>query len=216
MTASHSADIVRRKLDALLREESDRRPRGTVTYTMSRCLAEGNTILTHGIYEGLNDHPQVAFDLWWLGDGDVIEHVRTMGPLVSSSRSGRSQTDGPVTPVYADDAYDNREVLRRFFEVVLVGRDYTKVAKFISVDSYAQHNPEADDGLVGFKQAVGRWAAEGRTLDYRELLNILVDGDFVFTRASGAFGEPVTYNELWRLENGVIVEHWDIIEPVGR
>lgn len=51
-------------------------------------------------------------------------------------------------------------------------------------------------------------------LAYKKLHQIVAQGNFVFTRAEGEFGVPVAYNDLWRIENGTIVEHWDVIAEV--
>ena len=61
---------------------------------------------------------------------------------------------------------------------------------------------------------MGRWAEEGKNLVYKKVHQVVADGDLVFTRAEGEFGEPVVYSDLWRGEDGKIVEHWDVIAPV--
>lgn len=42
----------------------------------------------------------------------------------------------------------------------------------------------------------------------------MAEGDFVFTRAEGEFGGEVIYNDLWRVQDGKIAEHWDVIAPI--
>lgn len=44
---------------------------------------------------------------------------------------------------------------------------------------------------------------------------IIADGDFVLTLAEGTFGEDeVAYYDLFRIEDGLIVEHWDIVTQI--
>ena len=92
--------------------------------------------------------------------------------------------------------------------------NYDDLTGFVSTDSYAQHNPEAADGLDGFGAAAATWNAQGKTLAYKRVHQTIADGDFVFTRSEGEFGVPVMYNDLWRMEDGKIVEHWDVITPI--
>ena len=44
---------------------------------------------------------------------------------------------------------------------------------------------------------------------------ILGEGDFALSQSEGVFaGKEVTFYDLWRIENGKITEHWDVIEPL--
>ena len=97
---------------------------------------------------------------------------------------------------------------------MLIGADYSLLTEYISTEQYAQHNPEAADGLAGFGTAVENWAAEGKTLAYKKVHQVIAQGDFVFVRSEGDFGVPSIYNDLWRIEDGKMVEHWDVVIPV--
>lgn len=45
---------------------------------------------------------------------------------------------------------------------------------------------------------------------------ILAEGNFVLAASEGTFGgTPTTYYDLWRIENGKIAEHWDVMEPLA-
>jgi predicted SnoaL-like aldol condensation-catalyzing enzyme len=58
-------------------------------------------------------------------------------------------------------------------------------------------------------------AAKGLKMRYDEIGIVVAEGNFVLTGASGALGEtPTAFYDLWRLEDGLIVEHWDIIAPI--
>ena len=44
---------------------------------------------------------------------------------------------------------------------------------------------------------------------------ILGEGNFVLMMAEGTFGTtPTAYYDLFRLEDGMIVEHWDVIAEI--
>ena len=98
--------------------------------------------------------------------------------------------------------------------LVLIGRDYSALADYISSEEYHQHKPEAADGLDGFGAAVAKWASEGKELLYRTVHHLVGQGNFVLTVSEGEFGVPVAYWDLWRLKDGRIVEHWDAIQPI--
>ena len=196
-----------------LRELAAQLPAG-FAYELVRTIAEGDLVVLHGIYEGFGPVPLIAFDVF-RADGDrVVEHWDSLTPIVRETASGRSQTDGPTQATDLGKTETNTAIVAAFAEKVLIGADYSLLAEFISPTSYKQHNPEAADGLDGFGAAASSWAAEGKLLTYKKVHQIVAEGDFVFTRAQGDFGVPVIYNDLWRLDNGRIVEHWDVIAPV--
>ena len=101
-----------------------------------------------------------------------------------------------------------------FAETVLKGGDSSAADRFIASDTYAQHNPEAADGLDGFSDAVAKWAEQGRNPKYTTIHRVVAEGDFVLLQSEGEFGVPVAYWDLFRVAEAKIVEHWDVIAPI--
>ncbi|KQP72779.1 hypothetical protein ASF40_20705 [Microbacterium sp. Leaf288] len=183
-------------------------------YQLVRVIAEGDLVVLHGIYSGFGADRLVAFDVFRVDGNRVVEHWDSLVPVVSRTTSGRSQIDGPEAASDAEQTAANKALVADFAQKVLVEADYTALTDYISTQTYAQHNPDAADGLEGFGAAASAWAADGKLLTYKKVHQIVAEGDFVFTRAEGEFGEPVIYNDLWRVEDGKIVEHWDVIAPI--
>jgi predicted SnoaL-like aldol condensation-catalyzing enzyme len=77
-----------------------------------------------------------------------------------------------------------------------------------------EHNPEAADGLDGFGAAAAKWAEQGKNLVYKTVHKVIAEGDFVLLQSEGEFGVPVAYYDLFRVQGGKIVEHWDVISPI--
>lgn len=185
------------------------------SYELVRAFADGDLVVTHGVYRGFGPVPLVAFDLWRVADGLIVEHWDALTPWVETTASGRSQTDGPRHATAPGQTEASRALVAEFAEKVLVGADYSVLTDYISPQTYLQHNPEAADGLDGFGAAAGAWAEAGKPLVYRTVHHLVAEGEFVFTRAEGTFGPAVSYNDLWRVADGRIVEHWDVIEEIG-
>jgi predicted SnoaL-like aldol condensation-catalyzing enzyme len=58
-------------------------------------------------------------------------------------------------------------------------------------------------------------AKAGLTMEIKNVHLILGEGDFVLGQSGGSFaGRDVTFYDLFRIENGKITEHWDVIEPL--
>ena len=53
-------------------------------------------------------------------------------------------------------------------------------------------------------------------MQYDQVHQVIGEGNFVLTASEGKFGkgDHVAFYDLFRLENGKIVEHWDIIQPI--
>ncbi|MEU0565986.1 nuclear transport factor 2 family protein [Nonomuraea sp. NPDC005983] len=183
-------------------------------YEGVRVIADGDLVALHGVYHGFGREPLVAFDIFRVEDGRLAEHWDALTPVVATTVSGRSQTDGPAQITPSETTEASRELVTAFAEKVLVGADYAVLSDYISTVTYHQHNPEAGDGLDGFGAAAARWAGQGRNLVYKQIHKVIAEGEFVLVVAEGEFGVPVAYYDLFRVADGKIVEHWDVIAPI--
>jgi predicted SnoaL-like aldol condensation-catalyzing enzyme len=183
-------------------------------YEGARVIADGDLVALHGIYHGFGPDPLVAFDLFRVENGKLAEHWDALTPLARATVSGRTQTDGPTAPTNLDKTAANRGLVSEFAEKVLKGADYSALTDYISTQTYHQHNPEAADGLDGFGAAAANWAEQGKNLVYKKIHKVVAEGDFVLLQSEGEFGVPVAYWDLFRVADGKIVEHWDIIVPI--
>lgn len=79
----------------------------------------------------------------------------------------------------------------------------------INPDKYIQHNLAAADGLAGFgalMQQLPKGSARANTV------RAFQDGDFVFAHTDYDFFGPKIGFDIFRFENGRIVEHWDNLQ----
>ncbi len=79
----------------------------------------------------------------------------------------------------------------------------------INPDKYIQHNLGAADGLAGFgalMQLLPKGSARVNTV------RVFQDGDFVFAHTDYNFFGPKIGFDIFRFENGKIVEHWDNLQ----
>ncbi|MBO1267680.1 nuclear transport factor 2 family protein [Arthrobacter sp. PO-11] len=183
-------------------------------YEPARFLVDGNLVALHGTYHGFGPDPLAAFDVFRVEDGKLAEHWDALQPVVAQTASGRSQTDGPTAVAEPESTEANRALVTEFAEKVLKGADYAVLTDYISAESYQQHNPEAADGLDGFGAAAAKWAEEGKLLKYDTVHKVIADGEFVLLQSEGEFGVPVAFYDLFRVSDGKIVEHWDVIAPI--
>ena len=59
-------------------------------------------------------------------------------------------------------------------------------------------------------------AQQGIQMIYDETHMVLAQGNFVLAVSEGTYGgAPTSYYDLWRVENGKIAEHWDVMETIA-
>ena len=92
----------------------------------------------------------------------------------------------------------------------------TDTARSLLSDGYIQHNSGIADGVSGLNAAPGALAEQGISMVYDEVHMVLAQGNFVLAVSEGTFGgTPTSYYDLWRVENGKIAEHWDVMETIA-
>ena len=86
----------------------------------------------------------------------------------------------------------------------------------ISGSNYTQHNPVAADGPEGLKGFIA-FLKDKFPNNKSEIKRIFADGDYVIVHVH-AVREPGTRGnaiiDIFRLENGKVVEHWDVVQPI--
>ncbi|MDH6257322.1 nuclear transport factor 2 family protein [Bradyrhizobium sp. BR13661] len=109
----------------------------------------------------------------------------------------------------------NRIAVLAFYEKGLNQKDVDAALAYVG-DRYTQHNPNAADGPEGFRKFIG-FLREKFPNSHSEIKRSFVDGDYVILHVN-AVREPGTKGnaivDIFKLENGKIVEHWDVVQPI--
>jgi predicted SnoaL-like aldol condensation-catalyzing enzyme len=104
----------------------------------------------------------------------------------------------------------NKTLVLEAFDTLFNKRDYAAAERFWSSD-YIQHSAHIAPGRDGLFNLI---RSIPPTLKY-ELGTIVAEGDLVIVhgRFSG-FGAPVNWiaADIVRIQNGILVEHWDVIQ----
>lgn len=183
---------------------------------LHRIIGEGDLVATHSTLFGFGPTPLVAFDIFRIEDGKIAEHWDNLIPLrAEPNPAGRTQVDGATEVADADQTDANKALVVELLEKVFIGGEAADITRYINPAKYLQHNPDAGDGLQGLQELMQRNAAQGQAMHYGEVGIVVAEGNFVLTGAAGTLGEtPTAFYDLWRLEDGLIVEHWDVIAPI--
>ena len=80
---------------------------------------------------------------------------------------------------------------------------------YINADNYKQHNLLIGDGLAGFGEALQALPVGSARVN---TVRVFQDGDYVFAHTDyNFFGDKIGF-DIFRFENGKIVEHWDNLQ----
>jgi len=109
----------------------------------------------------------------------------------------------------------NKKNVVEFYEKALNQKDFDAAARYLG-PRYTQHNPVAADGAEGLKAFIQ--FLRDKFPDARsEIKRVFADGDYVIVHVH-AIREPGTRGraivDIFKLENGKIVEHWDVAQDI--
>jgi predicted SnoaL-like aldol condensation-catalyzing enzyme len=107
----------------------------------------------------------------------------------------------------------NKKMVADFYQSLFGDKNLAAIDQYIG-DTYIQHNPSLPDGkdtlekafTVGFK---------GQPKDTVDVKHLGADGNFVYIHTKSKKGNKIySIIDIYRLDNGKIAEHWDVIQEV--
>ncbi|QKT05187.1 nuclear transport factor 2 family protein [Mycoplasma sp. OR1901] len=181
-----------------------------------RAFEDGDKVFLQTVYNFAGQGEQVAFDIFRFdSEGKVAEHWDNLISLSGPNPSGHTQIDGTLE-VKNTDKEETRRVVTGFVTDILHGKNLDKFSSYFDGDNYIQHNPSIADGVSGLGAALEAMAKQGIQMVYSKTYFVLAEGDFALAVSEGTFADaPTSYYDLFRVENGKIAEHWDVMETIA-
>jgi predicted SnoaL-like aldol condensation-catalyzing enzyme len=116
--------------------------------------------------------------------------------------------NGPAAP-------DNRRIIADFARLFYVERDVKTAFEAYVAPDYVQHNPGVPDGRDAAVALLQPMFSDPK--HSFEVRKIIVDGDLaaihIFAKPDPA-ARGAAVADFYRLKDGKIVEHWDVIQPI--
>lgn len=184
-----------------------------------RKLEDGNKVFLQA-YQDINNGGAkwVTTDFFDYDEEDkIIEHWDVIAQFNEKTASGRTSVDGSTELIDFDKTEENKELVKSFLKDIFIqGGDLSKLGKYISKDQYIQHSGNLKDGFEALEAFV---QMSNCPLVYNEIVLLIGQGNFVATLSRVTWTVNDSYREyaqvdLFRIENGFIVEHWDNVESV--
>lgn len=189
-------------------------PEGSAKVSTIRAFEDEDFVFAHTEYNFFG--PKIGFDIFRFEEGKIVEHWDNLQETPTSPNpSGHSMIDGTTGITDIAQTKENKSFVRSFVDDILVNGRMEKLVSYFDGDNYTQHNPLIQDQLSGLGKAIGEWAAQGITMKYDIIHKVLGEGNFVLTVSEGHLGGVHNaFYDLFRVENGKIAEHWDVIEAI--
>jgi predicted SnoaL-like aldol condensation-catalyzing enzyme len=111
-------------------------------------------------------------------------------------------------------AAKNKKIVVEFYQRLFGDKDISAIDQYIAED-YIQHNPIAADGRQALKEFAKTWiVSQPKTqVDFQK---VVADGDLVVLhiKTKSGTGKLMSLVDIFRLKDGKITEHWDIMQEV--
>ena len=156
-----------------------------------RAFEDGDKVFLQTVYNFAGAGEQVAFDIFRFDeDGKIAEHWDNLADKAEPNPSRHTQIDGTMEKKDVD-----KEVTRKV------------VSAFVG---------DILRGLSGLGKALAALAEQGIQMIYNKTYMVLADGNYGLAVSEGTFGgAPTSYYDLFRVEDGKIAEHWDVMETIA-
>ena len=199
----------------------DALPADRTKVTPLRSFEDGDYSVAHLDYVLGDWGPMVGFEVHRWEDDRIVEHWDNLQSTPAKpNASGRTMTDGAVAISDLDRTEANKALVRAFTEAVLIGSAFDRVDQFHAGTALVQHNPDFGDGTAALVAYLSGDRGGGSRPAYHAVRLLLGQGNMVLAASEGALidhagtATSAAFYDLYRLEAGVIAEHWDVIEAI--
>lgn len=178
-----------------------------------RAIEDGNNVFVH-VYQDIDNGAAkwVTTDMFDTDDNNkMIEHWDVIAAYteVDKTASGNDVILGNFELKDLDKTAENKELVKNLINDVFQNGKYELIDKYIHKD-YIQHAPHLPNGIEPVKKLLAEV-----DVYYDFIFKIIGQGDHVVSYSKIVIsGKEFAGFDIFRIENGLIVEHWDNKEPI--
>nr|WP_237172119.1 nuclear transport factor 2 family protein [Pandoraea norimbergensis] len=135
--------------------------------------------------------------------------------LSAAGAEGLNPSATPVPTVSAAQMAANKQAVLAFYEAGLNRKDFEAARQYLGTQ-YIQHNPNAADGVEGFGKFLD-FLRKNQPDSHSDIVRAFADGDYVILhvrKVPHPGDAPIAIVDIFRLDKGKIVEHWDVSQQV--
>ncbi|MBV7298395.1 hypothetical protein [Enterovibrio paralichthyis] len=179
-----------------------------------RIFSDGDYVFAHTEYDFSS--VKICFEVFRFEGEKTVEHWDNLQLKQPPNASGHSMVDGATEVTDLEATKRNRDTVESFIQEVLIAGDIPALPGYFDKDHYTEHSPEQDDDINNLIKALSAKMSDGKPcIHYQAFHRTLAEGNFVLAVCEGyRNGTHSAFYDLFRLENGKIVEHWDTVEAI--
>ncbi|HTV20112.1 MAG TPA: nuclear transport factor 2 family protein [Polyangiaceae bacterium] len=184
-------------------------------------VAEGDYVAIARVDEYSEPRPYTTtwFDLFRIEEGAIAEHWdHGRLPAGGSPRGYVPPTESPdqaAALASTDPALaDNKQLVHEMWRTLLDAQQVEEAPNYLA-DGYVQHNPQANTGLLGFLTFFRQFAQpQAVQPEIANFIHIVAEGDLVVLATVRPYDDAAapyttTWFDMFRVDDGLLVEHWD-------
>ncbi len=122
---------------------------------------------------------------------------------------------------WSEVEYRNAELVVDFVQNIMNDHNFDYIREKFGKHKYKQHNQAMTDGLEGVLKTVSEFTKSFPDYMY-DVKHIYVDGPNVILHSHATANKSHRGNpqkglniiDIWRVEDGEIMEHWDAVQPI--
>jgi predicted SnoaL-like aldol condensation-catalyzing enzyme/truncated hemoglobin YjbI len=180
--------------------------------TNVRAFTDGEFVILH--HDVMWPNRKAMFEIFRLENGLAAEHWSGIMDHPDKTANGHSMLDGETKIKNKNETEKNKSIALAFVKTVLIKGQFDKLPSFYD-ENIIQHNPYIDNTIPGFIKGMEALQKKGITVQIQKIWNVFGDGNFVLACSEGLFaGKPTAFFDLFRMDNGKIVEHWDVLQDI--
>lgn len=145
-------------------------------------------------------------------DGRLVRHWDATAPF-AENHAGHTSIDGPTEPADPERTEPNKALVREMIrDVFMPGGQAEKLDRYIDPERFVTHRAVPPEGVAPLRERV---AHQDSRLVYEDVVVMAGQGDMVASLSRARRGDQTfAQADLFRVEDGRIVEHWEISEAV--
>jgi len=109
----------------------------------------------------------------------------------------------------------NKKLVCDFYELAINQKNFEEARKFLG-STYVQHNPTIRDGEEGLRDFIDLFRDKfpGSRVEFKR---VIAQDDYVVLHSHGTSGphpNGTALVDIFRVRDGEIVEHWDVMQEI--
>lgn len=179
-----------------------------------RAIEDGSFVFLH-VFQDIDDGAAkwVTTDMFDTdGNDKMIEHWDVISPYKEPTEtvSGNDVILGRFDILDLDKTELNKARVRSFLTEVCQNGALKAISNYIPTRGFIQHGAALDNGIDPIEAALS-----SGDLKYDFIFKVIGQGNFVVSYSKAIVeGQEQALFEIFRLENGMIVERWENMEPI--